>query len=293
MTRRGTKPKAALNPRPAAQSSSVSAGTEAGATGYARLLELALLLGGLAYAIVFWLRLPGQLPDEKDYLALQAAIQSEIRPGDGAAVLPFWAERAKLFLHGTPVLALPHLEAEADAERYARLWVIAQPELPHSDARDTLNALGQRLDLVHAPRHFGPLELWLFTPRPSRAATYDFVAHAGEARVQSPVPVRTEWREFDFLPRHCLLSQAGQAILHFDAVPIHNGLRVGLGSLGPPGETQILASVDGHPLQPLGLTEPGAGFQEAELATGGLSGDTHSVDITLLGRAVCADAVAF
>jgi hypothetical protein len=253
-----------------------------------------LFLGCLAYAIVFWLRLPGQLPDEKDYLALQVAVQREIQPGDGAAVLPFWAERAKLFLHGTPVLALPHLEVEADAERYARLWVIAQPELPHSDARDSLNALSQRLSLVHGPQRFGPLELWLFAPRPGRAATYDFVAHSGEAQIQSPVPIRTEWREFDFLPRHCLLSQAGRAVLHFEGVPIHNGLRVGLGSLGPSrADAEIQASVDGHPLQPLRLTEPGVGFQEAELAAGSLSGDTHSVDLTLLGRAVCADAVAF
>jgi len=261
---------------------------------WARLAELAVLLGSLAYALWFWLRLPGELPDENDYLALQAAVQSEARPGDGAAVLPFWADRAKLFLHGIPVLGLPHLETEADAERYARLWVIAQPDLPRSDARDTVKALGDRLNLVHGPQRFGPLELWLFAPKPGRAASYDFVAHAGDAQIQAPAALQATWREFDFLPRRCLLSRGGQAVLHFEGVPVHGGLRVGLGSLmaGQTGAA-IQASIDGRPLQPLELIAGGAAFQEAELQAGGLSGDAHTVDLTLVGRMICADAVAF
>ena len=292
MTRARAKPTAAPKPLPGDEPPKVtSAGTGAGAT--ARLAELALLLGCLAYALWFWLRLPGRLPDEKDYLVLQTAIQAEARPGDGAAVLPFWAERAKLFLHGMPVLALPHLESEADAERYGRLWVIAQPDLPRSDARESLEALGRKLSVLEGPRRFGPLELWLFAPRPGRAASYDFIAHAGEAQIQSPVGVRVEWREFDFLPRHCFLSQGGRAVLHFEGVPIHGGLRVGLGSLGPPQGAALQASVDGQPLQPLQLVEGGPAFQEAELPAAGLSGDSHSVDLVLSGRAVCADAVAY
>jgi hypothetical protein len=308
MSRRRTRPQAASKPLPGAESSKTATPDKAGATPAAdaeagdttrgiatgaRLLELAVLLGCLAYAIWFWVRLPGQLPDEKDYLALQAAIQAEARPGDAAAVLPFWAERAKTYLHGIPVLALPHLENQADAERYGRLWVIAQPDLPRSDARDSLAGLGARLAVVEGPRRFGPLELWLFAPRPGRAATYDFVVHAGEAQIQSPVPVQIQWREFDFLPRRCILSRSGRAVLHFDSVPVHGGLRVGLGSLGPPEGAAIQASVDGRPLQPLQLVQGGAAFQEAELAAGALTGDTHSVDLTLTGRAICADAVAY
>ncbi len=259
----------------------------------APLLELGLFACALLYALVFWLRLPGRLPSAQDYLALQAKVQREAQPGDGLAVLPFWADRAKLFLHGTPVLALPHLETEADAERYGRLWVIAQPDLPHSDARGSLEALAQRLSLVHGPQRFGPLELWLFAPQPGRAATYDFVAHAAEAQVEAPVPLRLEWREFDFLPRHCVVSRAGQAVLHFDDVPMHGGLRVGLGSLGPGQGAQVQVNVDGRPLQPLQLTQGGPAFQEAELPAAGLTGEKHSVDLTLIGRDVCADAVAF
>jgi hypothetical protein len=316
MSRRGTKPKAASKPLPGAESSKRSkpadacqassppAGekgqmreVESGASNrfvaWGRLLELAVLLGCLAYAIWFWLRLPARLPDEKDYLALQAALKSEAQAGDGAAVLPFWADRAKIFLHGVPVLALPHLEAEADAERYGRLWVIAQPDLPRSDARDSLKALGERLALVEGPRRFGPLELWLFAPRPGRAATYDFVAHADEAQTQSPGRLQAEWREFDFLPRRCILSRNGFAVMHFDSVHVRGGLRVGLGSLGPSEGSAIQVSVDGRPLQPLQFVQGGPAFQEAELPAGGLTGEAHSVDLTLIGRAVCADAVAF
>ncbi len=299
MSRRGTKPKAASNALPGSESTKVEephAGTEGEATrivGWARLTELALLLGCLVYALWFWLRLPGRLPDEKDYLALQTAIQAEARPGDGAAVMPFWADRAKLFLHGIPILALPHLDAESDAERYPRLWVVAQPDLPRSDARDSLDALARRLTVVEGPRRFGPLELWLFAPKAGRAASYDFVAHAGEAQIQAPVGVRTEWREFDFLPRHCFLSQGGRATLHFEGVPVHGGLRLGLGSLGPPQGVALQASVDGQALQPLQLVEGGPAFQEAEVQAGGLVGESHTVDLALNGRAVCADAVAY
>jgi len=303
MSRAKAKPRAASKPPAGGEPSTTSVAAPpaadspsdatVGLASWARRLELAILLGCLAYAIWFWLRLPGQIPDEKDYRALQVAVQGEARPGDGAAVLPFWAEHAKVFLHGIPVLTLPHLEDEPDAERYSRLWVVAQPDLPRSDARQSLEALAKRLAVVEGPRRFGPLELWLFAPRPGRAATYDFVAHAGDARVESPVQLQTEWREFDFLPRRCILSRGGFATLHFEGVPVHGGLRVGLGSLGPPEGAAIQASVDGRPLQPLQLVQGGPAFQQAELQAGGLTGDTHSVDLTLTGRAVCADAVAF
>jgi hypothetical protein len=261
---------------------------------WARLAELAVLLGSLIYAVVFWVRLPGQLPDEKDYLALQTAVQSEARPGDGAAVLPFWADRAKVFLHGIPIVALPHLESEADAERYQRLWVVAQPSLPRSDARDTLAALGERLTVVQGPRHFGPLELWLFAPKPGRAASYDFVEHAHEAHIEASSSLQLEWREFDFLPRRCLLARAGPAVLHFENVPVHGGLRLGLGSLlAGQGGASMQASVDGQPLQPLQLAEGGPAFQEAEVPAAGLRGESHTVDLTLNGRTICASAVAF
>lgn len=257
--------------------------------------ELAGLLLCLAYAVLFWVRLPGQLPSEQDYLSLREALARDAQPGDAAAVLPFWAERAKLYLRGLPVLALPNLEVEPDAERSARLWVIAQPDLPRSSARATLKALGRRLTAVGAPRHFGPLELWLFVPKAGRAASYDFIAHAAEAQIQAPVPLRLEWREFAFLPRRCLVVRGGPAILRFSNVSVQHGLRVALGALGPgPGAgARLQASIDGRALPPFDLVEGGAAFQSAELVAEGLSPGAHEVELTVTGRNLCADAVAF
>jgi hypothetical protein len=295
MTQAKAKPSAGPHaPRGAAfPESPATPGDPAVPRHWARLVELAALALCLIYALWFWVRLPGELPSAQNYVDLQAALQAEAQPGDGVAVLPFWAERAKVYIHGTPVLALPQLDREPDAERYARLWVIAQPDLPHSDAVESLEALGHRLNLVRGPRRFGPLELWLFAPKEGRAATENLVAHAGEAQVQSAAPLQVEWHEFDFLPRRCLVSRGGQAVLHFSQVPVHHGVRVGLGTLVSGQSAGAQVSIDGHPLQPFQLVEGGAGFQTAELSADGLSAGLHDLDLGLFGRAACADAVVF
>ena len=231
---------------------------------WAHRIELSVLLVALLYSLVFWFRLPTQLPTDADYLALQAALQTQVQPGDGAAVLPFWADRAKVYLHGLPILGLPALDSQLDAERYRRLWVVAQPALPRSDAAETLEKLGMRLDAQGAPRKFGPLELWLFVPKPGRAAIWDFVAHPGEAQVQSNGPVQLLWREFDFLPRHCFALGGSEAVLRFPAVDIAHGLRLGVGSAAgsPP---QVSGNVDGRSLPPVTLASDGPAYQTREL----------------------------
>ena len=255
---------------------------------WARWLELAALGLALLYSLVFWLRLPGELPTDADYAALQAALQQQVKPGDGAAVLPFWADHAKVYLHGIPILGLPSLDTELDAERYQRLWVVAQPALPHSDAADTLAGLSRRLSVQGAPRHFGPLELWLFTPKPGRAATWDFTAHPSDAQVQSDGAIQLEWREFDFLPRHCFVISGSQATLRFPSVDVIHGLRLGLG-----GAAEVTASIDGRMLPPLAAAPGGPAFLERELAIPSIGPGDHVVDFHVVGRGACLDAVAF
>jgi hypothetical protein len=269
----------------------VAGGDSGSAVGkpWARILEVAAVALGLLYALIFWARLPSQLPSDQDYAALQATVQQEQKPGDGVAVLPFWADHAKVFLHGLPVLALPNLDGEPDAERFQRLWVVSQPSLPRSDARDSLEALGRRLDSAGPPRRFGPLELWLFTPKAGRAATWDFVAHSGEAQAQSNGPVQVQWHEFDYLPRRCFLI-GGQAILSFPNVTMAHGIRLGLGG---GQDAQVQVSVDGHPIGPFTYAPGGAAFQTQELPIPGLSAGDHAVDLNLRGRGACLDAVAF
>jgi hypothetical protein len=259
---------------------------------WARWAELTVLGFGLLYSLVFWVRLPTQLPTDADYLALQAAMQQDVRSGDAAAVLPFWADHAKVYLHGIPILGLPNLDTELDAERYARLWVVAQPSLPRSDASDTLAGLSRRLDVQGSPRRFGPLELWLFAPKPGRVVTWDFVAHPGDTQVQSNGPVQIQWREFDFLPRRCYVISGSQATLRFASVSVVHGLRVGLG-VAPGGGAQLAGSIDGRPLQPFAPATGGSAFQTHELPIEGIGPGDHVVELEVRGRGACLDAVAY
>ncbi len=293
-----------------------------------RRLEGGLLLASVAAALVFWIRLPGRLPGEEDYLAVQHALVADARPGDAVALLPFWAERGKLFVHGLPVVALPDLPDEADAERYPRLWVLAQPDLPRSDAAADLARLDRRLTRLAPARRFGPLLLVLYGPRAGRAATYDFTARLGAARVDvdgepceggagglrcSRGPwnyVAPEWHEFDFLPRRCLWAHpVGEAPLtiSYDGVPMEGGLRGGFGLVGGAAElpasrgfapVELAVLVDGGQAATLTLSAGDPGWHPFELSLPGLAEGRHEVAFQVRARDpamrhFCFDAAAF
>jgi hypothetical protein len=290
--------------------------------------EAAALLGAIAFSFLYWLRLPGRLPSEQDYLAVQHELVSSSRPGDGVAALPFWADRGKLFAHGLPVVALPHLAEQNEAERYGRLWALAQPDLPRSDAADELAALGFRLSRVGEPKRFGPLSLVLYEPKAGRATTYDFVARLADAQVslggddpaecearpggfQCPRGawnyVRPEWHEFDFLPRRCLWAHpVGREPLRvrFGDVGLRGGLRGGFGLIGQAGELKQAAPVslsvlvDGSEAAELVLSPCDPGWHEWDLGLPGLGAGTHAVEFDVATpnagmRHFCFDAVAY
>ena len=294
--------------------------------GLLRTLEALAILGAIAFALVFWARLPGRLPSEADYLAVQKTLTAEVQPGDGVALVPFWADRGKLFLHGLPIVALPDLEA--DAERYPRLWLLAQPELPRSDAARTLRALDERLVPRGEARRFGPLSLSLYEPRPGRAATLDLTAHLAEAEVSiggsSPVAcvragngfqcprggwnhVAPEWHEFDELPRRCLWAHpVGEEPLSiaFAQAPIHGGLRGGFGLVGQAAllpnaaPVDLAVRIDGALVASLELAPGDPGWHPFELDLPGLAGRSHALALEVTSpnpgmRHFCVDAVAF
>ncbi|MHB1844136.1 MAG: hypothetical protein ACYCWW_04795 [Deltaproteobacteria bacterium] len=294
-----------------------------------KLEALAIALAAV-FAVGFWFWLPSRLPSKADYEALGRTLASEARPGDGVAFAPFWAERGKLFVHGLPTVALPGLENEPDAERFARLWVVGQPDLPRSDAAATLRALDGRLTPDGARRRFGPLSLSRYTPRAGRATTDDFVAHLGDAEAsiggetREPCQkepggqgfvcprgswnyIRPEWHEFDFLPRRCLWAHpVGPEPLELDfpGASVAHGFRGGMGLVGQAADDPRLAPVDLAFLVDgalagevtLGAGDPG--FHPFELDIPGLSAGPHDVKIQVSSqnparRHFCFDAVAF
>jgi hypothetical protein len=291
-------------------------------------IEAVVLLAAVLFALVYWLRLPGRLPTEQDYLAVQHELLAKAHPGDGIAALPFWADRIKLFSHGLPVVALPHLADDGEAERYARLWVLAQPDLPRSEAAAELEALGHRLARVEGPERFGPLSLSLYEPQPGRTPAYDFTERLADAQVSiggdDPVDceavqggfqcprgpwnyVRPEWHEFDFLPRRCLWSHPvgpEPLRLHFSQVPLHGGLRGGFGLIGEAAELRQAAPVsldvfvDGAETAELTLEPGDPGWHEFDLGLPGLAAGAHEVELDVTTpnpgmRHFCFDAVGY
>jgi hypothetical protein len=258
------------------------------------VLEAAVFLASLLFSLAFWIRLPGELPSDGDYKALFAAMQQEGRPGDGVTVLPFWAQRAHTYIHGIPFIAYPSLAGEPDVERFARLWVVAQPDLPRSDAAESLRELDQKLQPVGAKRRFGPLTLALYETRPGRTTTYDFRDHLGDAQA-SPGVARVEWHEFDYLPRFCIRppQSVQQSTFVYKGVPLTRGIRGGLGVLGN-GEARMVFSVDGREAPPVDLVGGQRGWQHFEVPIPEVGpGSDHTVSVTVSGRNVCFDAVAF
>jgi hypothetical protein len=286
-----------------------------------RTIEIAAVVGATLFAMLFWVRLPYRLPTAEDYQQAQHALLAASRPGDAVAVLPFWADRAKLYLHGLPVVALPDL-ANQDPERYQRLFVIAQPDLPRSSAPAEVAALGRKLALVSGPTRYGPLSLSLYQPRPEHEPSLDFTAQLERAQVEvgndacTPVAggfqcprgawdrVRAEWHEFDFLPRRCLWAEptgAAPLVLTFDQVPLRAEIHGAIGMLsgGGGGATVSLAiDIDESPAITLFLPPGNPGFHpfETRFPDPGPGGHRVTFRISSAGgppHPFCFDAVAF
>src|SRR5215472_13677929 len=104
--------------------------------GLLRFVELAVLVGAGAAALVFQLRLPQRLPAEQDYRDVAATLERERSEGDVVLLYPWWSERARLFVPpALPVVG--YLGSDTDPLRsFARIWLLAQPRLPKANLSD-------------------------------------------------------------------------------------------------------------------------------------------------------------
>jgi hypothetical protein len=79
----------------------------------------------------------------------------------------------------------------------------------------------------------------------------------------------------------------------YSGVPLNRGIRGGLGVLGN-GEARIVFNVDGRETPPVDLVAGQRGWQHFEVPIPeGTPGTDHTVSVTVSGRGVCFDAVAF
>jgi hypothetical protein len=285
-------------------------------------LEIATLVAATLFSLLYWIRLPYRLPAAEDYQAIQHQLLASSHPGDALAVLPYWADRAKLYAHGFPVVALPNLAGE-DIERYPRLFVLAQPDLPRSNAGNELAAVGRKLQLLTGPLRYGPLSLSLYQPRPGHEPSLDFTSQIERGQVsigaetcgaiaggfQCPRGpwdrVRAEWHEFDFLPRRCIWAQPSGAeplTLTFDQVPLRGEIHGGMGLVGATGSgsgaVELAIDIDDVPSLAVVLSADDPGFHPFQGRFPGLGQGGHRVTFRISSSSpvrhpFCFDAVAY
>jgi len=211
-----------------------------------------LLVAVLALGFQLWL--PRVLPKEADDSAVAAVLGTEAQPGDVVLLHPWWTERARLFLPaGLPVVGYLGDEGDALLE-YARIWVLAEPELPRTPTAAFAAAFLPGRTLLGPERHFGPYVLSLY--RNGRARTLRF--SAAEALPTASVAVETpgsgavpctrdggafhcpsgaradaSWHEVLYRPTRCLFvvppGGPGTVQLSFDGVPEAAALRLEAG----------------------------------------------------------------
>jgi len=70
-----------------------------------RRAALAALVVVGAGSLLLDLALPFRLPSDADWAEAAGALRAVGRPGDAVQIWPVWAERARLFVDGVPVLA--------------------------------------------------------------------------------------------------------------------------------------------------------------------------------------------
>jgi hypothetical protein len=176
------------------------------------------------YCLVFQLRLPGQLPTEADFAAVQEVLGKEGAPGDAVLLYPWFTERARLFVpESMPVVGYAGSDADP-LPRHPRIWVLAQPGLPRASWSGFLEVFGPGRTAQGEARDFGALRLQRFENGHSRAPVLSASTAIGSLTVYLETAngerrpclfdgrmhrcpqghVATEWHETLYAPRRCL-----------------------------------------------------------------------------------------
>ena len=177
-------------------------------------MEVAALLLAALGALLFQLTLPGELVDERAYRALAETLGREAKPGDALLLLPWWTERARLFVPPSlPVVG--YLGSDTDPLRgFARIWLLAQPRLPKTNLSEFWSRFGVDRARLSPPRQFGNLQLSLYQNALFRPQFFDAASSYALANVYLQLPDGTRRTcPFDGVTHRC----PGPAKLHFAA----------------------------------------------------------------------------
>lgn len=102
------------------------------------------------WSLWFWGTLPGRLPTDDDYRAVNAHLQTHAREGDIAVLAPSWADRGRDFLTAVPIFAGYDLSAEPPPGT-RRQWLVALADAPRFSLENARASLRDRVTAVADP----------------------------------------------------------------------------------------------------------------------------------------------
>ncbi|HVT09807.1 MAG TPA: hypothetical protein VHO67_20235 [Polyangia bacterium] len=229
---------------------------------------------------------PSRAPTEGDWDAAAAAVRQGFRPGDLIVAAPFWADPI-LRVHLGDLIP-PEMAARMDDARYARVWEVGQ--------RGARSPEGMR-GAIRVDRTFGRLRVRLIE-REAPVVTYDFVAHAADARVAvqpggAGPGLQRKLVEVDQRLRLALMTepQAGRTVsIEFPAVPLGRELAVATGlhdtwmRKAANGTVQAQVVI-GERRIPLPETTNASGWTETRVDTSAEQGRTMAVRLEITSAA--------
>lgn len=184
-----------------------------------RLIVLAAVAALALVETTVALVAPSRAPTEADWRAAAAAIRGPFRPGDLIVAAPAWADPI-LRVHLGDLIP-PEVAGRMDDDRFGRVWEVSQ-----RGARADAASVGS----VAFDQRFGALRVRRIE-RPAPAVRFDFVARAGEARVQSG-SIHRQLVEVDTRLRMALLTEPvpnAAVVVEFPAVSLGRELLVATG----------------------------------------------------------------
>lgn len=268
------------------------------------------------WAVLAQARLPARLPAALDWAAARELLERDARPGDGVAISPPWAERAREILPASvPVFAQRRYAGE-DLVGVRRMWLLSLPDAPWFSWEAEVDLLArarrvdpaERLGAIEASRHdiaFPTLPLAFLPDQLAHASVHlgDEACPpegAGRFRCGDGTEVERAVREVAGVARPCLVATApappaAALSIMFDAVRLGRTLlghagRAGAAGTGRP--IRIVVEVDGDEVGAVEVSP--SGFAPFRVDMSRLAGQVRPLALTVSGPGIlgplCLDA---
>jgi hypothetical protein len=268
------------------------------------------------WAVLAQAGLPARLPAALDWAAARELLERDARPGDGVAISPPWAERAREILPASvPVFAQRRYAGE-DLVGVRRMWLLSLRDAPWFSWEAEVDLLerarradpAERLGAIEASRHdiaFPTLPLAFLPDRLARASVHlgdeECPPDAGgKFRCGDGTEVERAVREVAGVARPCLVAtatapQAAALRIAFGPVRLGRTLHGHVGRAGAPGSDRpirIVVEVDGDEIGAVEVSP--SRFAPFRVDMSRLAGQTRPLSLTVSGPGalapLCLDA---